>query len=663
MSNWREIIFNEFTPNVSRVTLVADPDGLLLEESVLKLIMEHGFEIFQFDDPIAFRYIYESKHRTIWDSGNTTDQNVVLHFRGNNLTKLPYDLLQTSRKLRFNLGDLFPNLSYPVVSQLNVQYLDAVFDAQSKYSPNQLGDNATKEFILRHVFEIAPELIKQPSDLLRVLLRRHYRRQMIPAIIDDRFIQLLRHITEFDKWPLDQLLRDREAFITFLQERWSIFLDSEAVKTNSTFQKDKLKYDLIVKGPIDLPFNHDDIRVYIDNLFVEGLLNPVQHEQAEVLSKSWVNIGIRTISHEWSNQRLNKLVKKIWELLPTENANHSEWFNFAHVWSELNLLINQHTNPVIEGKNDLASKVDFVFTEWLIRRYAGLVNLPPSPPVMLHHVPRFLSRQLADDHSEKIALIVVDGLALDQWLLIRNSLNTQQSDLCFREHEVFAWIPTLTSVSRQAIFAGKTPVFFANSIHTTEKESALWSQFWINNGYVQNEIFYFKGLGDGNLDYVSEALSHPKIKIVGLVIDKIDKIMHGMEMGSIGMHNQISLWMQNRYLNNLIELLLQSNYQIFLTSDHGNVEAEGCGRPSEGILADLRGQRVRIYSDDTLRSKSREGFPFALEWENIGLPDDYLVLLAPARKAFVEQSHRIVSHGGISIEEMIVPFVQIEKQS
>jgi hypothetical protein len=60
------------------------------------------------------------------------------------------------RKLSFNLGDLFPNLSYPVVAALDRADLDALFDAQLRHAPGQLGDNATKEFVLRHVFEIAP---------------------------------------------------------------------------------------------------------------------------------------------------------------------------------------------------------------------------------------------------------------------------------------------------------------------------------------------------------------------------------------------------------------------------------------------------------------------------------------------------------------------------
>jgi hypothetical protein len=45
MSGWRDSILKEFKPQVSRLTLVADPDGLLLEEGILQGIHERGFEL------------------------------------------------------------------------------------------------------------------------------------------------------------------------------------------------------------------------------------------------------------------------------------------------------------------------------------------------------------------------------------------------------------------------------------------------------------------------------------------------------------------------------------------------------------------------------------------------------------------------------------------
>ncbi len=257
---------------------------------------------------------------------------------------------------------------------------------------------------------------------------------------------------------------------------------------------------------------------------------------------------------------------------------------------------------------------------------------------------------------------MIDGLALDQWLVIREELASRQSGFRFREQAVFAWVPSLTSVSRQAAFAGKAPIFFPSSIQTTDKEPALWMQFWADHGLAPNEVVYIKGLGDGSLDSVSEILSYPKVRIAGLVVDKVDKIMHGMEMGAAGMRSQVGQWAKQSYLSSLLVLLLDHGFQVYLTSDHGNIETTGCGRPSEGAIADIRGERVRIYSNEMLRRKVKDQFSTAIEWDTVGLPEDYFALLAPPRQAFIQDSQRTVSHGGVSIEELIVPLIRIEKR-
>src|SRR5690606_23009842 len=102
----------------------------------------------------------------------------------------------------------------------------------------------------------------------------------------------------------------------------------------------------------------------------------------------------------------------------------------------------------------LKPRIDSAFTTWVLKRYAGLINLPPAPPVMVHHIPRFLARSICDNPNTKVALLLVDGLSLDQWVALRGVLSQQDPTLRFREQAVFAWIPTITSVSRQAVFAG-----------------------------------------------------------------------------------------------------------------------------------------------------------------------------------------------------------------
>lgn len=85
-----------------------------------------------------------------------------------------------------------------------------------------------------------------------------------------------------------------------------------------------------------------------------------------------------------------------------------------------------------------------IFAQWLSSNYAGLINLPPTNPAMLHHVSRHLARELEETKDGRVALLVIDGLALDQWVTIRQTLQEHDRSLVMRESATFAWIPTLT---------------------------------------------------------------------------------------------------------------------------------------------------------------------------------------------------------------------------
>jgi hypothetical protein len=69
----------------------------------------------------------------------------------------------------------------------------------------------------------------------------------------------------------------------------------------------------------------------------------------------------------------------------------------------------------------LQEQVDAGFLAWVQKRYGSLHNLPSSPPVMLHHVPRYLASMLEPSEGrieKKVALLLLDGLALDQWVVL-----------------------------------------------------------------------------------------------------------------------------------------------------------------------------------------------------------------------------------------------------
>ncbi len=652
MSDWRDHILKEFTPGVQPITAVADPDGLLTEPFLSQALAERGFESVLFEDPVSFRFAYESHFRSRLDAGERIDLIVLLVNDASALIKLPFDVLVSARRLSFALADLFPQFTYPVLRTLEPQYLDLLYVAQFRFSPGVLGENATKDFILHHVFEIAPELIKSDADLLRTLLRRHYRLQVIPQAFVERLVQILHQSGRFAGWPLAGLLTDRSLFYAFLQERWPRFLGRLSPAPSG-------EVPLTLDGPADLPFDNPDVRVYIDNLFVEGMLEPVEWTD---IPKGWAAAGVRHDPDQDRDRRFAALADAVERELPGEDAGHGAWLSFARIWAELNLLVNEicakSDLEVMARVSSVRSQVDPRFSQWMQRRFGSLYSLPATPPVMVHHIARFLAGQR--DSEGKVALVVVDGLALDQWLVVRHEISRQRPTLRFDENAAFAWVPTITCVSRQSIFAGKAPFYFPSSIYHTGREVSLWQQFWIDHGLASHEIGYFKGLGDpSTLERVEEALSEAKLKVIGAVVDKVDRIMHGMELGMAGMHNQTRQWAAQGFLSMLLDLLLSNGFAVFLTADHGNVESVGCGRPKEGVTADVRGERARIYSDPVLRANVAARFPAAISWKPLGLPEDFLPLLSGDRSAFVPEGYRTVTHGGVTLEETIVPFIRV----
>ena len=683
MSSWRDAILNDFIPNVSKLTLVADPDDLLTEEKLVLELQQRGFALIEFTDPIEFRYEYESKFRSIWDRGEQTDLVVILHSHNSELESLPYDLLQAGRKLTFNLGEIFPNLSYPVIDKLDRSLLDALYDAQSKLSPDRMGDNATKDFILRSVFGVAAELINDEVDLLRVLLRLHYSKTQIPKALAIRLVHVLCGHRTFKSWPLNQIVPDEEAFFAFLQERWPVFLSklsqSNNVLDNPTYistessilsshkavtRDGEHQYGFKYSGPDLLPFDHQDIKVYIDNLFVEGKLVPVKNLNAAMHADSWVQCGIIEAGSDDNKIRISRLFALIESGLPELKSRHSDWTTFALKWGELSKLVHCSSSEADKTRlQDVGDSLNVIFSQWLNSHYASLINLSPKNQAMLHHIPRYLARKLEDEKGSRVALLVIDGLALDQWVTMRQVLHDQDRDLVIHESATFAWIPTLTSVSRQAIFSGKPPLYYPSSINSTNSEGKLWKQFWEGIGLSRLDIAYQRSLGDGDVAKVLEETVHTgKTRAVGLVIDKVDKIMHGMQLGAAGMHNQIKQWCEKGFLGSLIGYLLDHGYEVWMTSDHGNIECRGKGRPSEGVIAETRGERVRVYPTPELRSQVATDFTFAHEWQPIGLPPNYFPLVTSGSDAFVKTGDSIVGHGGIAIEEVIVPLIKFERR-
>jgi hypothetical protein len=181
---------------------------------------------------------------------------------------------------------------------------------------------------------------------------------------------------------------------------------------------------------VTLPFDHQDIRVYIDNLFVEGKLTPVNLPGIDIAKDSWILSGISAAKSDGEDLRISRLFELVDAATLSMESRYTDWITFAMKWAELSALIHTANNTDHNKRySETGRKLNALFADWLETHYASLINLPPSTPAMLHHVPRHLARYIEDQKSKKVALIVIDGLSLDQWVTVRNIIQKQNSDL------------------------------------------------------------------------------------------------------------------------------------------------------------------------------------------------------------------------------------------
>jgi hypothetical protein len=675
-STWRDPILAQFTPDiatVARLTVVADPDELLTEQGVIDGIRQRGFEIVPFEDHVAFRYAYERRFREVWDNGKDTNLVVVLRATRSDVSGLPFDLLDQAKRdrrlLSFSLAELFPSLAPHVLSELDRGDLESVSAAQQLFKPEPLGENATRDFLLRHVFRLDPAQIQDDAELLRALLRRHYSGKVIPKSLDDRLIHLLRSTDRWRRWPLDQIVPSRTNFLAFLQERWPIFVRRHLTAQGGELAEDGVPYDLQFAGPEHLPFDHDDVRVYVDNLFTDGLLVPTGVISSALVTGSWMAVGVASSEGADQAARFRKLLKLLQSERPSSSSDHQAWIQAATRWAEVVALrwslseeLPPEDNERFAGAHRL---IEQNFQDWMDVHYGSLHSLSYLPrPVMLHQIPKYMAHRLAAKGiARKLAVVVVDGLAMDQWAVVRRELTSRK--WITEEFGLFAWVPTLTSVSRQSIFAGDPPFFFGQSLDTTRKEEQHWTRFWDDRGLRKGDAVYVcQGTledDDAFIKRIIEKIDLPRCRVAGVVVGTIDQMLHGIVNGTDGMHAGVRHWAKRGSLGRLLDAMLERGFEVILTADHGNVEGVGIGKPNVGATADERGERVHVFSDPLLRSNIAEKYPGSLEWPCIGLPEDYLALIAPPLRAFISDGKRTVAHGGICIEEAIVPFVMIAK--
>lgn len=660
MSEWIDRILHGFTADLERLWIAVDPDDVLLDERLLSVLRERGFELLPFDDSVAFRAEYESRYREAWDLGQDGPYSaLILQSRATTAGEVPWDYASRARWVRLSLADLFSKLSYTVVRQIEPGHYDVLYAAQERHAAQSLGESLTKDFILTHVFGFSPHLISRSEDFWRALLRLHYRDMALPTVLGDYVAEVLRDVAEFQALPVSELFCSKATLLRVVQNDWYRYLSGRGVPVSKAGEP----LAPSAYATAHLPFDHPDVRTTVDSMFIDGLLQPVVAFGALPILPDWAKLGV--VQDPSERARLVKeAIRSLLLTLPQPDCLNREWMGAARRLGELLFRFHALDSASADGVRDsvaeLRTAIDDSLRQWIRSHYADLPSLPVSNgPVLVHHIPRYLASQRSKG-EDRIALVVFDGLAIDQWVQIREDLSKRVSTIAFDESACFAWLPTLTSVSRQAIFAGLKPREFADTIDSTAAEPSHWLRFWQDHGLRPHEVFFRKGMKrNEQLAELGTALSDRETKIAGIVVDTVDGFVHGAELGKRGIAAQIENWCESGFVESLLVLLMQRGFHVYMTADHGNVEARGQGRPKQSVAAETKGERVRIYRSELLAVDAAASHPNTDRLEIAGLPSGYLPLFAGEGTAFIPQGEQAVVHGGISIEELLVPFIKV----
>lgn len=213
--------------------------------------------------------------------------------------------------------------------------------------------------------------------------------------------------------------------------------------------------------------------------------------------------------------------------------------------------------------------------------------------------------------------------------------------------------------------SGQRPADFSATLENNRAEARQWASFWGMEG-LSAEACPYRVLGPSwDLPTEMAAVERLIVRSVCLVYGGVDDLAHGSTLGAAGVQAALQPWVaqQSPRLEAMVEALLVMGFTVYVTSDHGHVEAHGIGQLSEGVLVQTRSKRARIYDRHVRAVAVQQSFPNTVIWGDDGLlPEGQWALMPSDRSAFATFGELVVTHGGLTIEEMVVPLVTIRKR-
>jgi len=322
------------------------------------------------------------------------------------------------------------------------------------------------------------------------------------------------------------------------------------------------------------------------------------------------------------------------------------------------------------------------FFKFISKNYQSWFEKNAEPPVMSHTL--FKKKVLPELKKDQPTLmIVVDNLRFDQWKALEPIINPYYKKE--KESAYYSILPTATQYARNAIFSGLMPSdmekLFPNywkndteeggkNLHEADFLHEQLKRLGSDLKFEYHKITSLKG-GRKLVDNFKTQKSNDLTVVVYNFVDMLSHSKTEMEVIKELASNDKSYrsltqsWFKNSPLLEIIQKAQQSGFKLIITTDHGTINVKN---PSKVIGDKNTSLNLRYKTGKSLTYENKEVLaiedPKSVHLPTINMSSSYIFAKEDLFFAYPNNFNHYVSyyrntyqHGGISLEEVVIPFV------